>query len=125
MPKSGTYTTMEEEKIRLFVGGLGPEVSAGDLQERFATLGNVQSVALPPAKAGFGHRGFAYVDFVPATDASLRKLFSAVGDVPVSVLSLDFQLCCFRLKCVSFQCILGSTTAASLTSERANSNSMF
>jgi RNA recognition motif-containing protein len=72
---------MEEDKIRLFVGGLAAEVTAGDLQERFAPLGNVQNITIPAAKvAGFDHRGFAYVDFVPKTDASLRKLFSAVGD---------------------------------------------
>ncbi|CAM6110577.1 unnamed protein product [Calypogeia fissa] len=68
---------MEEEKIRLFVGGLPSEVGAGDLQERFAPLGNVKSITLPSATTGPGHRGFAYVDFVPASDAALRKLFSA------------------------------------------------
>ncbi|KAG6556385.1 hypothetical protein Mapa_002328 [Marchantia paleacea] len=66
----------EVGKIRLFVGGLASEVSAVDLKERFAPLGNVLSVAIPSAKYG-SHRGFAYVDFLPSSEASLKKLISS------------------------------------------------
>ncbi|KAL2628782.1 hypothetical protein R1flu_013468 [Riccia fluitans] len=68
----------EVGKVRLFVGGLSSGVSALDLKERFAPLGTVLELTTPPAKCNPGpHRGFAYVDFLPSSDASLRKLFSA------------------------------------------------
>ncbi|BBN09366.1 nucleolar protein 8 [Marchantia polymorpha subsp. ruderalis] len=66
----------EVGKIRLFVGGLASGVSAVDLKERFAPLGTVLSVAIPSAKYG-SHRGFAYVDFLPSSEASLKKLISS------------------------------------------------
>ena len=70
-------------KLRLFVGGLGPTVGAGDLLQRFAPLGTVHKIDLVEGKKGWdpedaAQRGFAYVDFEASSEASLRKLFSAV-----------------------------------------------
>ena len=70
-------------KQRLFVGGLGPTVGASDLQQRFAPLGTVHKIDLVEGKKGWdpedaAQRGFAYVDFEASSEASLRKLFSAV-----------------------------------------------
>ncbi|KAG0561499.1 hypothetical protein KC19_9G069200 [Ceratodon purpureus] len=69
-------------KLRLFVGGLGPTVGAGDLLQRFAPLGTVHKIDLVEGKKGWdpedaAQRGFAYVDFEASSEASLRKLFSA------------------------------------------------
>lgn len=72
-------------KLRLFVGGLGPTVGASDLQQRFAPLGTVHRIDLVEGKKGWDaeeealQRGFAYVDFEASSEASLRKLFSAVS----------------------------------------------
>ncbi len=74
-----------EVKLRLFVGGLGPSVSVSDLEQRFAPLGSVHHIEMISSKAGVdsaavagAHRGFAYVEFEASSQASLRKLFSAV-----------------------------------------------
>jgi RNA recognition motif-containing protein len=70
-------------KLRLFVGGLGPTVGVSDLQQRFAPLGTVHKIDLVEGRQGWdsedaAQRGFAYVDFEASSEASLRKLFSAV-----------------------------------------------
>ena len=75
--------TKEEDggpvRLRLFVGGLGPTVSKSDVQQRFAPLGNVHQIQIVGSKSGEeGHRRFAYVEFEASSEASLRKLFSAV-----------------------------------------------
>jgi len=67
----------------LFVGGLGPTVGESDLLQRFAPLGTVHRIDLVEGKKGWDaeealQRGFAYVDFEASSEASLRKLFSAV-----------------------------------------------
>lgn len=69
-------------KVRLFVGGLGPGVTAHDLRETLARLGTIHNVELLPSKQGMEqqqshHRGFAYVDY-EGTPASLGKLMSVV-----------------------------------------------
>jgi len=87
--EQGRKTEEKEEvgevKLRLFVGGLGPSVSISDLEQRFAPLGSVHRIEMIPSKAGVdsaavagAHRGFAYVEFEASSQASLRKLFSAV-----------------------------------------------
>ncbi|KAL3686836.1 hypothetical protein R1sor_013145 [Riccia sorocarpa] len=85
----------ETGKVRLFVGGLSSSISSVDLKERFAPLGTVLTVSTPQAKdeEPGPHRGFAYVDFLPSSDASLRKLFSAVryDNFPTNLLYVSFS----------------------------------
>lgn len=66
-------------RLRLFVGGLGPTVSKSDVQQRFAPLGSVHQIQIVEGKSGEeGQLRFAYVEFEASSEASLRKLFSAV-----------------------------------------------
>ncbi|KAI3775269.1 hypothetical protein L1987_49840 [Smallanthus sonchifolius] len=60
------------EKTRIYVGGLGAGVTEDDLRKTFAALGEVVSVDVVRTKG----RSFAYLDFLPASDKSLPKLFS-------------------------------------------------
>ncbi|KAL1568099.1 protein REPRESSOR OF SILENCING 3 [Salvia divinorum] len=62
------------EKLRLHLGGLGSNVQASDLHKTFTSpqLGEVQSVEIIRTKG----RSFAYIEFVPASDKGLAKLFS-------------------------------------------------
>ncbi|CAH9075572.1 unnamed protein product [Cuscuta epithymum] len=62
------------EKTRIYVGGLGQNVTEEDLKKTFSLpqLGFVQSVDLIRTKG----RGFAYLDFIPTSDHSLLKIFS-------------------------------------------------
>ncbi|VFR00217.1 unnamed protein product [Cuscuta campestris] len=61
-------------KNRIYVGGLGENVTADDLKNTFSSpqLGSVQSVDIIRTKG----RAFAYLDFVPSSDHSILKLFS-------------------------------------------------
>ncbi|XP_057806572.1 protein REPRESSOR OF SILENCING 3 [Salvia miltiorrhiza] len=62
------------DKLRLHVGGLGSNVQVSDLEKTFTSpqLGDVQSVEIIRTKG----RSFAYLEFVPASDKGLAKLFS-------------------------------------------------
>ncbi|XP_027067073.1 protein REPRESSOR OF SILENCING 3 isoform X1 [Coffea arabica] len=59
---------------RIYVGGLGGNVTAEDLKNTFSSpqLGSVESVEIVRTKG----RSFAYLDFVPSSDKGLAKLFS-------------------------------------------------
>ncbi|KAD6794897.1 hypothetical protein R6Q59_021147 [Mikania micrantha] len=61
-----------EKKTRIFVGGLGNGVTEKDLRQTFSALGEVVSVDVVRTKG----RSFAYLDFIPASEKSLPKLFS-------------------------------------------------
>jgi hypothetical protein len=75
--------------VRLYVGGLPPDVSAEQLAQRFAPFGRVEGadLALPQA-AGAGAapqpgcRGFGYVELEPQDDAALRRCLSTVRPWP-------------------------------------------
>lgn len=87
-------------KLRLFVGGLGPTVGAKDLQDRLAPLGQVYGIQMIDSKDDGGdgtHRGFAFVDFEAFSDASLQKLFSAVRNSSLSLISLSSPPLGFRM----------------------------
>ncbi|KAL3535027.1 hypothetical protein ACH5RR_003488 [Cinchona calisaya] len=60
--------------MRIYVGGLGGNVSADDLKKTFSSpqLGTVESVEIVRTKG----RSFAYLDFIPSSDKGLAKLFS-------------------------------------------------
>ncbi|KAK1417073.1 hypothetical protein QVD17_26195 [Tagetes erecta] len=60
------------DKTRIYVGGLGAGVTEDDLRKTFSSLGEVVSVDVVRTKG----RSFAYLDFLPASDKSLPKLFS-------------------------------------------------
>ncbi|KAG6384855.1 hypothetical protein SASPL_153674 [Salvia splendens] len=82
------------EKLRLHLGGLGSNVQASDLHKTFTSpkLGEVQSVEIIRTKG----RSFAYIEFVPASDKGLSKLFSTVSlflSLPFSfTVSVHFML---------------------------------
>ncbi|KAK9274752.1 hypothetical protein L1049_022004 [Liquidambar formosana] len=57
---------------RIFVGGLGGNVSGNDLVKIFSSLGTVKAVDIVRTKG----RSFAYLDFLPSSLKSLPKLFS-------------------------------------------------
>lgn len=82
-PVVASYVGMEEveeevnnNRVRIFVGGLGEGVTAEDLRRLFGSLGSVDGIETIRTKG----RSFAYVDFIPSpTDQkSLSKLFSKV-----------------------------------------------
>ncbi|KAL8462752.1 hypothetical protein ACS0TY_032883 [Phlomoides rotata] len=60
--------------MRIYVGGLGSSVEEVDLKKTFTSpqLGAVQSVEIIRTKG----RSFAYLEFLPASDKGLAKLFS-------------------------------------------------
>ncbi|KAL0344969.1 UNVERIFIED_CONTAM: protein REPRESSOR OF SILENCING 3 [Sesamum radiatum] len=62
------------ERLRIYIGGLGSSVQEDDLRKTFTSplLGAVESVEIIRSKG----RSFAYLDFVPASDKGLAKLFS-------------------------------------------------
>ncbi|KAL9265386.1 REPRESSOR OF SILENCING 3-like protein [Drosera capensis] len=62
-----------DKRTRIYVGGLGEAVTAGDLRKIFSNLGAVDGVEIVRTKG----RSFGYVDFLPSSEKSLAKLFSA------------------------------------------------
>ncbi|KAF8102536.1 hypothetical protein N665_0198s0236 [Sinapis alba] len=58
--------------VRLHVGGLGESVERDDLLKIFSPMGSVEAVEFVRTKG----RSFAYIDFSPASENSLTKLFS-------------------------------------------------
>ncbi|KAK1549400.1 hypothetical protein Q3G72_001524 [Acer saccharum] len=62
----------EEVQTRIYVGGLGENVTSDELSNIFSSLGTVKSVEIVRTKS----RSFAYLDFCPANHNSLSKLFS-------------------------------------------------
>ncbi|CAN7067250.1 unnamed protein product [Brassica rapa subsp. trilocularis] len=58
--------------VRLHVGGLGESVGRDDLLKIFSPMGFVEAVEFVRTKG----RSFAYIDFSPASENSLTKLFS-------------------------------------------------
>ncbi|KAL6985059.1 hypothetical protein U1Q18_018438 [Sarracenia purpurea var. burkii] len=79
--ENSSVCEIEEEKVengttatrtRVFVGGLGGTVTAGDLRNTFSSLGKVDSVEIIRTQG----RSFAYFDFLPSSHKSLSKLFS-------------------------------------------------
>lgn len=60
--------------VRLHVGGLGESVGRDDLLKIFSPMGSVEAVEFVRTKG----RSFAYIDFSPASENSLTKLFSTV-----------------------------------------------
>lgn len=69
--------TATETATRVYVGGVGESVGEEDLRKIFGALGTIGAVEIVRTKG----RGFAYIDFVPATQNSLSKLFSKVTSV--------------------------------------------
>ncbi|KAJ4875241.1 RNA-binding (RRM/RBD/RNP motifs) family protein [Raphanus sativus] len=58
--------------VRLHVGGLGESVGRDDLLKIFSPMGSVEAIEFVRTKG----RSFAYIDFSPASENSLTKLFS-------------------------------------------------
>ncbi|KAK0705218.1 RNA recognition domain-containing protein [Lasiosphaeris hirsuta] len=59
-------------KSTVYVGGLAPVVTTGNLHDAFIPFGEIADVALPKNEnpnATEPHRGFAYVEFEDAEDA--------------------------------------------------------
>lgn len=69
--------------MRLYVGGLPPDITPADVAGRFATFGSVAAVELAPSKgldaAPGACRGFAHVNFEPKDGAALARCLSLVG----------------------------------------------
>ncbi|KAL3625241.1 hypothetical protein CASFOL_030695 [Castilleja foliolosa] len=63
-----------EEKLRIYIGGLGSNVQEDDLRKTFTSpqLGTVQSVEIIRSKG----RSFGYLEYVPSSEKGLAKLFS-------------------------------------------------
>ncbi|KAL8095501.1 protein REPRESSOR OF SILENCING 3 [Apium graveolens] len=60
------------QKTRIYMGGLGQNVTQDEIRKTFSGLGHVHTVDIYRTKG----RSFAYLDFIPSTDKSLPKLFS-------------------------------------------------
>lgn len=59
-------------KTRIYMGGLGKNVTEDEIRKTFSGLGRVDSVDVYRTKG----RSFAYLDFIPSSEKSLPKLFS-------------------------------------------------
>lgn len=70
MDSSGTPSA-----IRIFIGGLGENVTDDDIENIFSSLGEVHNVDLVRTNG----RSFGYMDFEPQSDKALAKLFSTVS----------------------------------------------
>ena len=78
--------SMPGEQVRLYVGGLPSTVSCTQISQRFESFGKVHGVELVAEKEGTVRasqplqscRGFAYVQFSPSDEASLRRCISMV-----------------------------------------------
>ena len=66
--------------VRLYVGGLPPNISSKQVASRFASFGSTSAVELVPSKqhGEVGCRGFAYLEFIPNDDQSLHRCLSLV-----------------------------------------------
>jgi RNA recognition motif. (a.k.a. RRM, RBD, or RNP domain) len=78
--------TASPSTIRIFMGGLGENVAAVDIENTFASLGRVQNVELVRTNG----RSFGYMDFEPQSDKALAKLFSTVSTLWSSYLFYSF-----------------------------------
>lgn len=69
--------------MRIYIGGLGSSVQEDDLKRIFTSpqLGTVESVEIIRSKG----RSFGYLEFVPASDKGLAKLFSTVSHLLFSL----------------------------------------
>lgn len=70
----------EQSSVRIFVGGLVPEVTSDELRGRFTSFGTVTGCELAPAKVYEGaafHRGFGYVDLTPTNPSSLARCLAS------------------------------------------------
>ena len=70
--------------VRLYVGGLPPDVTTEAVRQRFAPFGAVLACELAPARSyhcdgevAVFHRGFAHVELEPADGAALQRCLSA------------------------------------------------
>ncbi|GAB2250773.1 hypothetical protein Droror1_Dr00017023 [Drosera rotundifolia] len=72
-PNATSPPSAADKRTRIYVGGLGEAVTAGDLRKIFSNLGAVDGVEIVRTKG----RSFGYVDFLPSSEKSLAKLFSA------------------------------------------------
>ena len=74
--------------VRLYVGGLPPDVGPSDISLRFSPFGQVQAVELaqPKEMAQPGgpqqHRGFGHVDLQPKDANSVARCLSSVSARP-------------------------------------------
>ncbi|KAG0470341.1 hypothetical protein HPP92_017041 [Vanilla planifolia] len=57
---------------RIYVGGVGPGVTAADMEKTFSSLGSVRAVEFVRTNG----RNIAFMDFEPSSERSLAKLFS-------------------------------------------------
>ena len=71
--------------VRLFIGGIPPNVERGELEQRFASFGIVTACDYASPKPQ-GHadfpaelRGFAYVELEPKDEAAIAKLLTVVS----------------------------------------------
>ncbi|XP_078149221.1 RNA-binding (RRM/RBD/RNP motifs) family protein [Carex rostrata] len=70
--EDGTAASGTTSAIRIYIGGLGANVTADDVENIFHSLGRIHSVELVRTNG----RSFGYMDFEPQSDKSLAKLFS-------------------------------------------------
>lgn len=82
--------------MRIYIGGVGPAVTAADIEKTFSSLGCVTRVELVRTNG----RNFAYMDFEPTSEKTLAKLFSTVR--PISP-HLSFALLIARLNELFFE----------------------
>lgn len=73
------------QPMRIFIGGVGPTVTAADVEKTFSSLGRVAGVDFVRTNG----RNFAYMNFEPHSAKTLAKLFSIVSSFVVSSLLLD------------------------------------
>mmetsp|Transcript_3025 Transcript_3025/g.10905 ORF Transcript_3025/g.10905 Transcript_3025/m.10905 type:complete len:674 (-) Transcript_3025:95-2116(-) len=94
------------QPLRLYIGGLSPNVTAIDLEKRLGAFGKVSDVEFARIKdycaefyaEGSQHRGFAFVSLEPSSGSALKRCFAALNGckwrgnrLRVEKASLDFQ----------------------------------
>lgn len=71
-------TSLLATKRIVYVGGLGEEIKEDLIRAAFIPFGNIKSVMMPMDYQAGTHKGFAFVDFEDADDAS-ESIFNMDG----------------------------------------------
>lgn len=83
----GVATDANSTIKRIFIGGLGPTVTASDMEKTFSPLGKSYNIEFVRSDG----QNFAFMDFEPNSDKSLAKLFAVVSFLGLIYLIIFFK----------------------------------
>ncbi|MES1902375.1 MAG: hypothetical protein MHPSP_001073 [Paramarteilia canceri] len=89
-------TTLQEEEDRkkrtLYVGGIPEEYKESDVTNAFIPFGFIESIKMPMDYQQSKHRGFAFVEFEEADDASEALFNMNDAELSGSQIKVNFAL---------------------------------